>query len=128
MAGIDVEEDAAGHIKHAIEQAAEEDFVGLVAELHEQFVNLGNDLSGPKPFGSIGPEVSQQQGHHQGAVDTVSDGIADDQTNLVDTQISKIVKVAPDVFGRAVLGSECGPGTAWALAGQQGLLYGTGQG
>ena len=58
MARIDIEEHSAGHVEHPIEQAAEEDFVGLVAELHQQFVNLGNDLSGPKPFGSIGPEVS----------------------------------------------------------------------
>ena len=128
MTGIDVEEDPAGYIEHAVKKAAKQDFAGAFAQLDEQCVDLGDDPGRSQPLGSIGPEVSEEQGHHQSAVDTVSDDIADKQTNLVDTQVSKIIKVAADVFGRAVLGSECGPGAAGALAGKQGLLDGAGQG
>lgn len=117
MASVDIKEDSAGYIEHAIEEAAKEDFTGVVAQFDEQFVDLGDDLCRAESLGSIGAEVTEEQSHDQGAVDTVADSVADEQRNLVSAQMREIVKVSTDVLGGAVPGSDGGPDAAGTFAG-----------
>ena len=51
MAGVDIEEDAGGYIEYTIEEAAEEDFSGLVAEPDEGLLVDQRPLVGAHELG-----------------------------------------------------------------------------
>ena len=59
-------------------------------------------------------------------MDTMADGVADKQRNLLDAQVREIVKISADMLGGTILGGKCGPDAAGTFSGKQGLLDGAG--
>jgi len=77
-------------------------------------------------FPPVGSQQPQQQGHYQGAVDTVADHVADEKSDLLLTQMGEVVEISANVFYGPIPGGQVSSGTFGTLSRQQGLLDGAG--
>ncbi len=83
VAGVDVDEDAAGQVHDAVDDAAGDGVVDLIAEADEHVIDDGDQPAGSSAVLMVVAKQAHDGGHYEGGPHAVADDVADGKSDLV---------------------------------------------